>query len=247
MKDVLNTKIYTNLDEAKAEIQRRWKDEELKKKVLEYLGDIPEFFCDEPRAILHRHITSPNIEFQQFIDHSRDFGLKPLGLEYTNDIFLTRNHDKLGLGKLPFISDNKKNVHYRKVIDLMGSEKKKFADIQTLWGENLIDFHHNLLRNASFDIETADLSYWYGRHGDNALNRYEKLLAFFVAHGVLFENFITDEKELAFAETVVCPAIEKITSLFGVKPLIVPVFALDQEMEDSWWCYEQEKESFMSH
>lgn len=53
--------IYTPLSEAKAELERRWEDKELKKKVEEYLGDnllIP--FNGEPRALCTFHVSTSN-------------------------------------------------------------------------------------------------------------------------------------------------------------------------------------------
>lgn len=55
-----NNNIYVSLDEARAEIKRRWNDAELKKKIEAELGEkfIPPF-QKNPRVVLNRQIASP--------------------------------------------------------------------------------------------------------------------------------------------------------------------------------------------
>lgn len=247
MNDTLNT--YTSLDEAKTEIWKRWNNQGLKKEVSDYLGGTPVFFRNEPRAVLHRHVISPNYEYDRFLDLAMQVNLKPIGIEYTRDIFLTRNYDKLGLGKLGFFhgknSKGESVVRYKKVIDLMNSEKKRFGDIQTVWGENLVDFHHRLARSHSEGIEVTDLSQWYISQGSSLLERYEKLLSFFVSYGVLFENFIFKEGhyEDSFTKEIFYPAFMKNTQRFGVSPIIVSLLPISSEDEAYWTWYPDELES----
>lgn len=67
----MNDGIYVSLEEAKEEIWRRWNDKDLRKKVEDFLGgDIPEPFKKEPRAVLARPITTPDIEHMHFLEMS---------------------------------------------------------------------------------------------------------------------------------------------------------------------------------
>jgi len=231
---------YTPLDEAKEEIWRRWNDKELQRKVIDFLGDVPEAFCNEPRAVLFRHIMTSNVEYLHFHDLAGKTNLKPLGCEYLEDKFCTRNADKVALGKLPFLDGNNGNrgsaLHYRKIIDLMASENKRFAEIKTLWGESLVGFHHKLLMSVpSFEI--YDASSWYKSRGKSAQESYKYFLSLFICNGILFETFVTDKHEAKFASEVVYPSFEKVESLFGLKPLIVSLIPEDRITDIYWWCY----------
>jgi hypothetical protein len=246
MKDNLN--IYTSLDEAKIEIQKRWKNKELKEKVTKYLGEIPSFFCDEPRAIIFRNIVTPDHELLYFLELADKIELKASGLEFMEDNFCTRNADKLCLGKMAFFEKRNKVedivMHYTKVIDLMKNDNKKFSEIKTLGGEKLVDFHHRLLaQSRAKRIEMYDMSQWIAENGGHAREYYKRILAFFICHGVLFESFVTDDSEEVFERDVTLPAIQEIEKLFGVKPLMVQL--LPNTEDRYWWCYPKETESLI--
>jgi hypothetical protein len=149
--------------------------------------------------------------------------LKPLGIEYLEDMFLTINKDKAYLGKMAFIDkgQDRNRVIYKRVIHLAKAEKRKLSSLTTLWGENFVDFHHRLLAQYSQTIELFDASSWYKAKGGKAKEYYHYFIALFICHGILFENFITDEREREFTHLVVQPAIEKIIKIFGLKPLVV--------------------------
>ena len=67
----------------------------------------------------------------------------------------------------------------------------------------------------------------------------------FVAHGILFENFLTRGKESDFTKLVVLPALEEIINLTGVKPLIVPLSLIDMEDEEYWISHSTEIKSLI--
>lgn len=233
--------IYTNLEEAKKEIWNRWNNKELRKKVEEYLGnDIPQVFLNEPRAVLFRNIISPDFEFLYFLESAKRVGLKPLGLEYVEDFFCTRNSDKLGLCKLNIFDKRDKNgdvvIRYNKIVDLMSSDNKKFCDIKLKDGQNLTEFHRRLLgESEGVDLEIFDMSQWIKNNGQKAIEYYKKFLAFFICHGVFFENFVTDESEAEFENNVILPAIDAVKKDFDIQPIVV---ALVKNPKDSyWWCY----------
>ena len=69
--------IYTTLEEAKVEIWRRWNDLDLRKRVEDFLkGDIPDILKVSPRAVLSRHVTSPNFELLYFLELSKKTELR---------------------------------------------------------------------------------------------------------------------------------------------------------------------------
>lgn len=189
--------IYTPLEESEEEIWRRWNDNILRKRVEKFLGKIPEVIQKEPRVCLFRQVFSPNYEYLQFLDLIQKINLKPLGIEYLEDMFLTLNKDKACLGKMTFIDkgqDRNKLIHKR-VINLLESQKKKLNSIETIWGENFVDFHHRLLAQYSQTIELFNASSWYKSKGGKAKEYYHYFMALFICHGILFENFITNERE----------------------------------------------------
>ena len=231
--------IYTPLEEAKEEIWKRWDDKILRKEVEEFLGEVPEVFKKEPKACLLRQMVSPNYEYYHFLNLIPEINLKPLCLEFLEDIFLTTNKDKAYWGKMAFIEKGQSitRLIYRKVIDLKDSEKKKLNCIETIWGENFVDFHHRLVEQYSQAIELFDGSLWYKSKGGKTKEYYHYIVSFFVCHGILFENFITDEREREFTHLVVQPAIEKIVKIFGLKPLIVQLIVDDVFNERYYPCH----------
>jgi hypothetical protein len=238
--------IYSTLSEAKEEILRRWNDKKLRKKVEDYLGEIPEVLRDAPRAVLARHITTPSLEFKYFYDLADIINLKPLIWEYRSDKFYTINQDKLSLAKLHFLDEKKSKILSKKIIDFNGVEGKRIEDINTLWGENLITFHRRLIDNSGFkDVSSFDASLWYKSKGANATENYKYFLSLFVQGSVLFENFLENDNEKKFTNNIVLPAFAEVVRIFGLKPLIVPIASKEDATEMYWWCYSQDVENLI--
>lgn len=235
--------IYTSIEDAKEEIWKRWNNKELKKKVEAYLGgNIPEPFKKEPRAVLARPITTPDIEHMHFLKMSSQLNLNPCSFEYTEDKFYTINEDKLALAKMNFYcgkdEEGKEKIDIKKIIDFRGVEGNKIKDMKTLWGENFVDFHHKILKSTSSNIELFDGSDWYKSMGKNAIEYYPYFLSIFIRNGVLFENFLLDDEvEGKFTHDVVLPAFRKAEILFGIKPLIIPAIPREKINDQYWWCY----------
>lgn len=235
--------IYTPLEEAKEEIWKRWADKELEEKVNEYLsGKLPPILEKEPKAISTSHVATPNWAFFHFWENSRKVGLKPLAFEYRDDHFVTTNFDKVSLAKMVFYhgkDDNGEMITSSKhVIDLGGKEEKRhIKEIDTLWGENFIDFHHRALNAFYEDIEIYDGSDWYHKLGKDAGEYYKYVFAFYIRNGILFENFLINDKEAKFTKEVILPAFEYVYKKFGVKPLIVPIWPQNESDTKYWWCY----------
>ena len=237
---------YTPLSVAKKEIQKRWKDRNLRNRVEDYLGgSIPDPFCKQPRAVLSRSIITPNMELLYFLDLVRDSKLKPIGLEGANDKFCTKNPDKVSLGKLSFFKKGIKNKINQpdggrftlNVIDMMSSDGKFFSNIKTFWGENLVDFHHRMLKDYELKIETFDDFEWFlsKKRKSNPKQYYENFLALFLSHGILFENFHGKGKEEDFTCSVIVDNFNKIKKTFGFKPLIVPLVPIEDERYLNYW------------
>jgi hypothetical protein len=235
--------LYTPLDEAEKELKKRWEDPILKEKVEKYLGEnIPHCLRDEPKALCTSHLATPNWAFFHFWEASRKIGLKPLAFEYTDDLFVTTNYDKASLGKMVFYhgkDDRGKMItSSQHVIDLGGkNEKKKIRELETLWGENFVDFHHRALTAFYEDIEIHDGSDYYHKLGRNPKEYYKYIFAFYIRNGILFENYLLTDKEKQFTEEILLPAFEYVWKKFGVKPLIVPIWPQNESDNKYWWCY----------
>lgn len=233
--------IYTPLEVAKEEIWRRWNDKELKGKVEDFLkGDIPEIFKESPRAALSRHVLSPNFELLNFLESVKEIGLKPAGLEYLEDKFVTKNEDKYYLGKLFFYEGIGKKGGRKtsslKVLDFDLCDGKKFSDIRTIWKEDLISLHHKLVHPFVSDENIVDMSNNYRRNGMQASGYYRYILSLFICHGVLFENFLLSDVYKDLTEKILLPSYKEVFDIFGVKPLIVRLVPEESE-EDIYWRY----------
>jgi hypothetical protein len=119
--------------------------------------------------------------------------------------------------------------------------------MKTLWGEEFIHFHHNLVNNtvSAAKNKMFDFSKWFERNTKSSKYYYIKYLALFLFHGILFENFLTNEEEIEFTEKKVLPSFNKIEQMFGLKPLIVPLTPISDENNLYWWCYPEHTKKFM--
>ncbi len=250
--------IYTPIDEAKKEIQRRWNNPILRKKAEDFFeGNLPEVFKNEPRAILARGILTPNFETRYFLDLMDLIELKPVCGEFHDDKFCTMNKDKIHLGKLVFLrKSNKTNndvIDKKTIIDLEKYENKPFKEIKTLYNKSLVDFHHHLYNKEYKEIMNFfDISI-FKKKGETAKEVYEKIFTLCIASGVLFENFIAKEREheKKFTEEVVLPAFKSVCDKFNLKPLIIPLLPLKNEEREIWDWYpghlEKEVDGFLTN
>jgi hypothetical protein len=236
--------IYTPLEEAKEEIQRRWEDKELKKKVDEFLGgDIPDFLLDSPKAYLARHVASPNFEFFRFLEQAHNTNMDYIVPEYLNDKFHPANSMKYHLGRI-FIYNGKNkngghNIESETIIDFNKSNGKKFTEMVTMWDENFVDFHHRILKDKVCDshLKVCNMSDWIKKMGDTPEKFYVYFLALFIRNGILFENFLNNNEERMFTLENVIPSLKILLKKFGVKPLIVRLVPKETEEDIYWLCY----------
>jgi hypothetical protein len=242
-------KLYTPLTEAKDEIRRRWADLGLRKKVEEYLGVLSPGMGDESRAFYCRTVLTPHREFHRFIALACEAGLTPVGAEYLDDCFNSLNPDKLGLVRMTFLKGRNRldePIFKRKMVTGGDINGKSFTSILTLWGENLVDFHHRSLRTFFPDLVPVNEYAWIRTHGTSPRAYYPANFARFICHGILFENFLVTNGELAFTRDVVIPAFETVTTSFGMKPLIVRLLPQESENDPSWTWYDTEMEHLVS-
>lgn len=234
---------YISPDEAKKEIQTRWRDENLKRKVHKYLdGDVPEPLTNQPRSILFRNICIPGTETKRFLTLSQYMGLSPVNLEYLADNFCTRNADKLQYGRLDVCEKmNKHNepiIRSTRIIDFIASDNKKLSNVTTRWGQPVVAFFHESFDGMRIERpEMYDLSEWLMRNGQKASEYYKRFFALCITHGVLCDNFGADGgDEDTFFSTVVQPAFDYVSQEFGLKPLVAQIFS-DSEVErcDQWY------------
>ncbi len=227
---------YTRLTEALRELKKRNKNSELIKKVKETMGDAyPDWMPDEPCLFFCRNIITPNKETLYFLDLAKDIGLPVVFLEYY-DKFVAVNKTKYHLGLIR--TEEKKKV----IIDF-NDEGKKIDTIKTLKGESLVEFHHNLARKHIKDFDSykiINITKWFN-NTRNTKVYYFNYFSLFVAHGILFENFLLeDREEKKFLDTKLIPSIEKIKEFYGCIPLIYPLLPFEFEGENSWLFYPKE-------
>ncbi len=233
--------IFTTLAEAQAELSRRRRDRVLEQKVADYLGsDVPEVLRKNPALVLFRHIATANGETERLLALAETMRLLPAWLEFADDRFYSFNPDKYALlapqfflGRKP---DGEDDIGKIRLADAAIVQGKSFADIATKWGENLVEFHHQVLfsRHPELRDRVEDVSAWLNHHGVRAAKFYEQFLALFIRHGVLAEYFEAKSSEEKFLREVFLPAFEKVHARFGLRPLII---RLDPpEAGSDAWC-----------
>ncbi len=233
--------MYTSLQEAKEEIWKRWNDADLQREVLKYIGELPEKFGHEPLAVLARPVATPNFEFYAFKEVAQRASLLPLCHGFLGDKLCSGNSDKLALGKLTFFHGKGRNngdkTISRNIINFHTEDGQPFKDARTAWGEEFVTFHHRMLSAELPGVELTDNTIWLNKMGGKPEHFYPRLLALFVCHGVLFENFHSEGHEAEFNHQIVRPAYERVIKHFGIKPLIVPVVPIEREREQYWTWY----------
>ncbi|MFA5888847.1 MAG: hypothetical protein WCW47_00325 [Candidatus Paceibacterota bacterium] len=246
------SEIYTNFSDLEKEINRRWNDKELRKKVEDFFGPkMLHLMIDKPHAVLSRSVGTPNLELKYFLDLVKEIKLDPLILEY-NDKFVAISKDKYHLGRLFFFRILNGNkiipVDTLNVVDFNKDEGKCFNLINTVWGENFIDFHHRLVLEESPELKDKmfDFSDWFNETRVLSKYYYFYYLSLFVCHGVLFENFLVgDKQELNFIEEKLLPSFREVERVFGVKPLIYPFLPFENEKSSVWLSYPESMQKMM--
>ena len=223
--------IYSTLSVALAELERR-KMSDLPKRVEKYFKSLPppDFLEKKPFAIYAPSLVTPNLELMYLLSMLPHLSFRTEFLEYQQDKFVHINVTKRALGNLTFV---KQGLHGAKlpsssvrVVDFDAYQGKPLTDVLTKSGEKLTDFHHRLLQKhpTSTTIVPRDFSEWFRAASlfDSELS-YLRYLGLFITDGILFGNFTSEKYESSFTLKKVIPAVERLISLFGVTPLIVPI------------------------
>lgn len=243
---LFNETVYTPLTEAIKILEERQKDTKLKEKVEKILkGNIPEPLKRKGKhGIQFRQIATPNYDTHWFLELTKDRGINPVFFEYYEDKFTSNNDFKHSLGQLRVHDHlNKKGDNIEEKITIVDFNKyngKKLKDVMTLCGESLTEFHKRIFETCGFsknDLCFYDASEWFKQNGGKAVSYYVNFLLLFVCHGVLFENFLLKGSEGKFTKEILLPAFEKVSELSGVKPLIVPIPPMDNELDSHWISY----------
>lgn len=249
--------IYTPIEEAGEIIRKRFVDKDLRKKVEEKLdSDMPEILKEGNCGMIGRCIGTPDREFERFLELCKKANLKPVCFEYIDDRFFSGNFTKYGLTSLPFsygVDKNLKTITKReKIIDFEYTKGKilRMCDLKTLWGENLVDFHHFFLQEM-FPImkeKIVDTSDWFSKSANGAKNYYTKVLSLAICHFVLFDDFDLLEEENDFVDKVVLPIFNEIKEYFGIKPIIVKISDVgEHERDPYWWSYSKKAKEIMDN
>ncbi|MEK7530672.1 MAG: hypothetical protein AAB573_02295 [Patescibacteria group bacterium] len=244
-----STDLYTPLDEALKELERRQKDPDLRRRVEDYFELLPTFepLHSSPRIVLARPLFSPCFEILNYLKLEKKIGMKTLFCGFNDDIFTVLNPSKLSLGQMMFFMEEqdgqKRIVSSRTIFPLEKYDGLRISSIITDSGESLVDLHHRLLKPYVSDtnVEINDYSDWAKKSfGFDPRFPYLRYLGLFIYNGILFENFLTSKNEKNFTERLVVPAFERIVDEFGLKPLVVPLEPVEVEDESYWNFYPAE-------
>lgn len=237
------SKVYTPISLAHAELMRRRKDKVLMKKVADFIGTFPIADTSYPRAFLSRPVTTPNFEMRTFLTQAEMIGLDPVSLEYPGKL-VAKNADKYHACNMYFRKPGSKlhshQVSKIKVADISKFEGKPMATTPTIFNETLPDFHRRLFL-AEFPLlkdSIIDYTVWFNKNRHATEHYYLYHLALFICNGILFDNFFfNDIAERDFIIQKILPSFDKVTEMFGVQPLIVPILPLDSERSHEWLYY----------
>lgn len=255
-RNAFNRFVYTPLNKALDELNSRENDKDIDEYVKGLLhAGIPKIFEKKKYAFLSRSIVTPNYEVRRFLSIVDAIGtLTPLFWEYSNDKFVPNgNKAKHHLAKLHlYIGKGKNGGEKIKKFDLINfntESGKKLCDVQTHTGESLVDFHKKFLLETckqSKNAEFFDASDWYVDIGGGVTKYYKHILALFLKNGILFEDFIIEDKyEQPFIREVFLPAFIEIYKELGRKPLIVALEPTEMETREFWMYYPHSSVDFL--
>lgn len=199
---------------------------------------IPDFLppVDRPSGFLLRHVATARFEDIVFSLMAQAAGLEPLWGEYTTDTFAAASSFKRSLVNRTTTTGRNRHGHAetrtdRRVEDVNKLHKQRLCDIQLVSGEALVDFHHHLqdtlLPKPVRRFNSSELFRQAGFR--SAKDYYVFCLSWFIAHGVLFDDFHGGEsggKLDVFVRDTVEPAWAEVRHAFDIAPLIVAL---------PWW------------
>ena len=246
-KESFGETVYTEIWEAVRELKERQNNKDLDKILSTYFKNgIPKEMESGIKVVLFRQIMTPNYELRRFMCVPDTTEIEPLFFEYHEDKFTPNNPIKHHLGKMGMhYGIGKKGgikSEYKKIIDFNSSNGKKIKEINTIWGQSLIDFHHHLLdkfipsaRNFIFDASS-----WFHENGQCAKEYYKQYVALFIKNAILFENFVLEGEELEFTKNIFLPYFFEVWERTGKKPLVVALEPTEIESDIFWMCHPPE-------
>lgn len=205
------------------EIKRRRTQPELFRRLRNFLHDFP-FPDNRPFLALARHVASARMEDMTFLDMSRQADMPPVWLTYNQDRFCFSNREKRQLVESRVAErQGRKGGYTGPGFCLMDNPKlhdgQPLNTLNVRTGTDLAAFHHSLRSAAGLDrYTTLDISNWLHARGGRAEVYYKPLLALFLAHAILVEDF---EVAGTFKCRIVERAIADLDREFGLRPLIV--------------------------
>ncbi|MFO1434976.1 MAG: hypothetical protein U1F34_00855 [Gammaproteobacteria bacterium] len=240
----LREAIYTPLEDAVAMLDRRQSMGLLPDLDSAGFLDVPAVLKQPRMAVIFRQVGTPNHELMRAMALAQRVGLNLVVWEYHADRFLNRNACKHALGRMRFHHGVGRNggrkTQCMNVIDFNQQDGRRMDAVQTLWGQPLIEFHHQLLQVSFSEKSTPqlfDASAWFARHGGRASMYYKAFAMLFLRHAVLFETFMMEGAELAFTREVFLPAVNDLVAAFGVRPLVARIEDIETEGDDYWLSY----------
>lgn len=238
--DALMMKEYS-LEEARAECRKRWGNHDLRLEVESYLKEcLWSELQVEPRAVLYRHIATPDNAHFFFRSLARWLDLRPVRYDLLKDKFHLQNEDKKVLGRLRLVfPDGSKRIV--DLVDFKTQSSRMLDEVVMKDGSLLMDFHYGLMRRFDPECEVVDVALWGFQMG-NAKDNYLKLFAHFIAHGVYVHDLTLDpfgdnQSETKFMEEVVFWAYDQIKAMFGCDPVTVRLYPETGQTaeEDFYW------------
>jgi hypothetical protein len=225
--------IYTPINDAIKSLEQRSVNLALNKFIDSKIPIKPTLINNTDKlAFLSRDLATSNFETKKFIEVVEKEGLlKPVFWEYYGDRFSPNvNITKYSLVKMTFYfgldKSGKDRVRNMTIVDFNLYNGKKISEVKTLWGQSLVEFHHELLdymypNQIGKNIFFFDATEWYRTVGDHVSVYYENLLILYLRNGILFEEyFLDDQYESVFIKNIFLPAFIKIYKESGFKPLI---------------------------
>jgi hypothetical protein len=228
--------MYTPLEESVEELHKRRRKFDGRTPGRDWLPQ-----NENPYAILPRDLPTPNLEMGRFLEVLNNTYLKKICVGFSRCKFVPQNPLSKGLAKMGFQSGlnchSQPLVIYKNIINF-NQQGLPLRDLQTLWGQSLVSFHHELLTHAlnSHAPAVFDSSPQYERAGGSAAAYYRNFLfRICIADGILVEDYLLSGKELDFTRDVVLPAFDAVTAEFGIRPLIVRLTPPEQEDAPHWF------------
>lgn len=238
--------VYTPAEAAATELRRRASDTSIP--VPTY---VPSKAAKGLKALYSVCTVTPNYEIRRYVSIADALDLTPLMFEREQDKFVPQNNIwKHALGKIRIMEGRDRNGHaiLKKIniVNFNTASGTSLSSIQTLWGQSLIGFHHEMFFQAfphlNKEDHIFDNSEWFFEVGGTLSTYYSALLDLTIAHGILFENFFLDEREREFTRDIFLPAFIAAYKRWGIKPLIVALEPTDTEGEEFWFSHPPEME-----